>query len=248
MTEAQTASEGTKPQPEEKRREIKVPPSVIDESLLPPPQVIEFEGRRTWGPLVGYEAWAWYQAMLYWIPGRLGWIMRRAAYGPFFLRAGKGWHVGEYASIQRVRNFQIGHKCAVGRYCVINALGGVIIGDYSGMGPFTQLITATHNFRKSKDTGHLPYGLQPRVLETAPIVIEDNTWLGAGVTVLPGVRIGSNSVVAAGSVVHKDVPSYSMVAGVPARLVWKSSREEYESGDSEFVLRSLTERFKKKGS
>ena len=227
------------------RRRIKIPPSVIDERLLPPPQVVDIEGRRALLPLLSYEAWAWYQALLYWIPGRVGWLMRQAAYRPFFQRAGKGWHVGEYASIQRVSRFQIGHRCSVGRYCVINAIGGVILGDYSGLGPFTQLITATHNFRKVKDTD-LPYGAQPRVLEMAPIVIESNTWVGANCVVLPGVRIGANSVVAAGSVVFKDVPPYSMVGGSPARLIWKSSKEEYESSEGEFVLRSLVEHIQKK--
>lgn len=54
---------------------------------------------------------------------------------------------------------------------------------------------------------------------SAPITIEDNVWLGASVTVLPGVTIGAGSVVAAGSVVTKNVPPMSVVAGVPARLI-----------------------------
>lgn len=226
---------------------VKLSASVIDESLLPPPSIIEMEDRREIGPLLRYELWAWYQTLFMWIPGRLGWILRRLLYRPFFGRAGQGWHIAEYSSIQRVQNFQIGHRCAVGRYDIINAIGGVILGDYSGMGPFCQLITATHNFRKQKNTG-LTYGAQSRVLETAPIIIEENCWLGAGTVVLPGVRIGKNSVVAAGSTVHKDVPPYSMVGGVPARLIWKQSQEELESGDGEFVLRSLTELMAKRAA
>ena len=244
MSENQTASIPNVPISDKPVQASKLPPTVIDESLLPPPKIIEFENRRDIGPLLGYEAWAWYQTIFNWIPGRLGWLIRRLAYKPFFQRAGIGWHIGEFSSIQRVNHFQIGHKCAIGRFSVINAIGGVILGDYSGMGPFVQLITATHNFRKQKDTD-LPYGAQPRVLETAPIVIEPNTWIGASTIVLPGVRIGTNSVVAAGSVVHRDIPSYAMVAGVPAKVVWQKSKEEYEAGEGEFVLRSLVETIQK---
>ena len=53
----------------------------------------------------------------------------------------------------------------------------------------------------------------------APIVIEDNVWIGANVAIMPGVTIGKHSVVAAGSVVTTDVPPDSVVAGVPAKVV-----------------------------
>jgi acetyltransferase-like isoleucine patch superfamily enzyme len=63
-------------------------------------------------------------------------------------------------------------------------------------------------------------------IEGAPIVIEDNVWLGANVVVMPGVTIGKHSVVAAGSVVTKDVPPDTIVAGVPAKVVKKLDSEE----------------------
>jgi len=52
-----------------------------------------------------------------------------------------------------------------------------------------------------------------------PIIIGDNTWVGARVTILPGVTIGNFCVIAAGSVVNRDVPDYSVVAGVPAKII-----------------------------
>lgn len=54
---------------------------------------------------------------------------------------------------------------------------------------------------------------------TSPIVIEDHVWIGMGATILKGVTIGEGSIVAAGSLVNKDVPPYSLVAGVPAKVV-----------------------------
>ena len=55
----------------------------------------------------------------------------------------------------------------------------------------------------------------------APVVIEDNVWIGANVTVMPGVTIGKHSVVAAGSVVTTDIPPDTMAAGVPAKIIKK---------------------------
>lgn len=64
-----------------------------------------------------------------------------------------------------------------------------------------------------------------------PVHIEEKVWIGFGVSVLKGVRIGSHSVVAAGSVVTKDVPPYSLVAGNPARIVRSLDADLENSGD-----------------
>ncbi len=218
------------------KRKFVPPPDVMDESRLPPPGLIPFEARRSLPRAAYYEAWAWYQAMLYWIPGRIGWIMRRILYRPFFQRAGRGWHVAEFCSIQPPNLFQIGNYSAVSRFATINAQGGVILKNYSGIGPFSQVISVNHVFKKEKDT-HLPYGMQPRILETKPIVIEDNVWIGAGCVILPGVRIGPNAAIMAGSTVHKDVPPYSLAGGVPARVVFRTTREELEKEPGDFILR-----------
>jgi acetyltransferase-like isoleucine patch superfamily enzyme len=52
-----------------------------------------------------------------------------------------------------------------------------------------------------------------------PIIIKQNAWVGAGATILPGVTIGENAVVAAGAVVSKDVPANTVVGGIPARVI-----------------------------
>lgn len=61
-----------------------------------------------------------------------------------------------------------------------------------------------------------------------PIIIGDNTWVGARVTILPGVTIGNYCVVAAGSVVNKDVPDYTVVGGVPAKVIKKLNPADFE--------------------
>ena len=61
--------------------------------------------------------------------------------------------------------------------------------------------------------------LRRRYVTAAPITLETNVWIGAAATVMPGVTVGADSVVAAGAVVTRDVPPATLVAGVPARMV-----------------------------
>lgn len=95
--------------------------------------------------------------------------------------------------------------------------GPLTIGEYSMIGPGTRIYTINH----SHDRTDIPIQLQgfdaPR-----PVVIEDDVWMGARCMIMPGVTIGRGSIIAAGTVVTKDVPPYSVAAGVPA--VVKASR------------------------
>lgn len=92
----------------------------------------------------------------------------------------------------------------------------VIIGNNVLLGPNVTLTTATHSqdYRIRNDDGESD-------IMGAPIVIEDDAWLGANVVVMPGVTIGKHSIIGAGSVVTKDVPADTVVAGVPAKVIKK---------------------------
>ena len=93
--------------------------------------------------------------------------------------------------------------------CTFLALGGVTIEDGAFIGPHCVLATEYH----PEDPAHR------HELRTKPIVIGRNAWLGADVKVLAGVSIGENAIVAAGSVVTKDVPANMVVAGSPAKVI-----------------------------
>lgn len=94
----------------------------------------------------------------------------------------------------------------------------ITVGDNVFIGSFCGFYTATHP---------LDYTTRNQGLEKAlPITIGDNCWFGANVSVMPGVTIGSGCVIAAGSVVTKDVPDNSMVAGVPAKVMKKIQQGE----------------------
>jgi maltose O-acetyltransferase len=87
----------------------------------------------------------------------------------------------------------------------------VTIGDDVQLGPYVQLLTANHPVE--------PGRRRDKWQSAAPIVIGDNVWLGGGVIVCPGVTIGANTVVGAGSVVTEDLPSDVLAVGSPAQVV-----------------------------
>jgi maltose O-acetyltransferase len=87
----------------------------------------------------------------------------------------------------------------------------VTIGDDVQIGPNVQLLTATHPLE--------PGPRRDKWEAAEPIVIGDNVWLGGGVIVCPGVRIGADTVVGAGSVVTRDLPGRVVAVGSPARVI-----------------------------
>ena len=104
---------------------------------------------------------------------------------------------------------RFGNDCFLNFGCTLLAIGGITIEDDVFIGP--QCVLATEYHPEEPATRH--------TLLTKPIVVKRNAWLGAKVTVLAGVTIGENAIVAAGSVVTKDVPDNMVVAGSPARVV-----------------------------
>jgi len=107
------------------------------------------------------------------------------------------------------RHIKLGKNIFINHACTFLDLGGITIEDDVQIGPKVNLITENHpvnpNHRKS--------------LDLKSILVKRNAWIGAGATILPGVTIGENAVVAAGAVVNKDVPADSVVGGVPAKLI-----------------------------
>jgi len=126
-----------------------------------------------------------------------------------------------HGSVLHVYNFRdlphafihIGRDSLVGEYSVIRGQGGVTIGDRVYTSPMTQIIAVNHVFSDPER----PFIEQGITAEG--IVIEDDVWLGSACVVTDGVRVGKGAVVAAGSVVTKDVPAHTVVAGVPAKPI-----------------------------
>ena len=107
------------------------------------------------------------------------------------------------------KNITLGKRIFINAGCKFQDQGGVSIGDDCLIGHNTVLATLNHDLDPAKRAD----------LHPAPIVIGRNVWIGANVTILPGVTIGDNAVIAAASVVTKDVPDSTIVVGSPARVV-----------------------------
>lgn len=116
----------------------------------------------------------------------------------------------------------IGWRSFVNYRCFFDTSAPIIIGMDVNIGMGCYFVTSTHQIG--------PSGRRGGAAATAPITVNDGAWLGACVLVLPGVTIGRGSVVAAGSVVTRDVPDDALVAGVPARQIRQLSDDETPAG------------------
>lgn len=124
---------------------------------------------------------------------------------------------GKNTSIERGARFGYNITLGSGSHIGVNARlqsgGGITLGKGIMMGPDVIIITEDHKH----DDANEPIWAQGTY--TAPVIIEDGVWIGTRVIILPGVKIGKSSIIGAGSVVTKDVPAYSIVAGNPAKVV-----------------------------
>jgi len=111
------------------------------------------------------------------------------------------------------RGIKIGSNSAVGAYSFLGGQGGIFIGENVIMGPRVNIFSENHVYKDSS----VPIRLQE--VSRKGVIIEDNCWIGANSTIVDGVHIYPGCVVAAGSVVTKDVNSDSVVGGVPAKFI-----------------------------
>ena len=106
----------------------------------------------------------------------------------------------------------IGDRSGVGQSC--NLSGRIVIGKDVMMGPYCAMMTYSHR-HDSLDIPMNQQGFEPERVK----YIGDDVWIGRNSIILPGANIGSHCIVAAGSVVTKDVPDYAIVGGVPAKII-----------------------------
>ncbi len=120
------------------------------------------------------------------------------------------------------QGLQIGDNSAVGAYSFIGAQGGIKIGSNVIIGPRVSFHAENHLYSDP----NTPIRLQGESRQG--IIVEDDCWIGAGSIILDGVHISQGSIIAAGSVVTKNIPPHSVMAGVPARLIKNRSEATSE--------------------
>ena len=106
-------------------------------------------------------------------------------------------------------------RSGINMNCYFGGEGGIEIGENTQIGPHVCMLSTNHTFSNKKK----PIRDQPLVYKK--IIIENDVWIGANVTILAGIKIGKGSVIGAGALVNKDIPEYSIAVGVPAKVIKK---------------------------
>lgn len=124
---------------------------------------------------------------------------------------------------------------SIGQHVIIGGNGGVHIGKFVMISGLTYIVSASRVYNMSDP---VPYNYQGEIRK--PVIIEDNAWIASHSMILSGVRIGENSIVGAGSVVTKDVPPNTLVAGVPAKIQRTLSEDDQLRYDNENIFYYLS--------
>lgn len=136
---------------------------------------------------------------------------------PFFQKMGKKVYIREGVRFTNPKNISLGNTVYINYNCTISAHRGKIrIGNDVSIGYNASIITTNHRFTSRK----IPINRQGDQ-ENTFVIIEDDVWIGAHAIILPNVKIGRGSVIAAGAVITKSVLAYSVMAGVPAKRIKK---------------------------
>jgi acetyltransferase-like isoleucine patch superfamily enzyme len=152
-------------------------------------------------------------ALILWISNNIVayipfWFVRRMFLRIMGLKIGNGAVLNMRQYLLGPGYFSVGEYSHVNPGCLLDERGGLEIGNCVSISHRVMLITGGHDVQAG-DFGE----------DHRPIKIGNHVWIGAGATVLKGVEIGEGAVVAAGAVVVKNVPPFSIVAGVPARMI-----------------------------
>ncbi len=115
-------------------------------------------------------------------------------------------------------HIKVGKNFFANYNCTIIDVAEVKIGDNCQMAPNVAIYTAGHPLHPVSRNSMYEYGIG--------VTIGDNVWIGGNTVILPGVHIGSNAVIGAGSVVTKDIPDWSLAAGNPCRVIRKITEED----------------------
>lgn len=130
-------------------------------------------------------------------------------------------HCGGYAWSGHKGSISIGDDSEISPYCVLLGAGGIEIQSNVGIGTGVLIFSSEEDMRGDPSDVHRRYFLRP-------VVIERHCRIGSGVIITPGVRIGEGAIVAANAVVRRDVEPYSVVAGLPARVILADRRTDLQ--------------------
>ncbi len=141
-------------------------------------------------------------------------ILRGKFWGLFFESAGKNLLISKNCSFANPKYISIGSNVFINFGVKFIITTTVKIGSFVMIGPQCMFLTSNYNYTDLSK----PMSFRS-VKEDFPIEIGDDVWIGANVTVLPGVKIGRGAIIGAGAVVSKRIPPYAIAVGVPAKVI-----------------------------
>jgi len=162
---------------------------------------------------VGSEEWKILQEKVSRVGGELGEALRALFYARSLCKCGANPRFFPGVIMAMPHNIELGDEVTLNRGVYIAAQTKVTIGNHVLIGPYVHINSGNHRF----DDPAVPIRQQGKALK--PIVIEDDVWIAANVVVTAGSHIGRGSVVMAGAVVSGTIEPYSVVGGIPARVV-----------------------------
>lgn len=140
--------------------------------------------------------------------------LRMAAYRSLGLRIGNGSSILMGARFVASKNILIGDCTVINADCHLDGRGGLAIGSNVNISSYAVVVSGTHDIQDPGFNGLV-----------APVTVEDYVWLCTRSMLLPGVTIGEGAVVAAGAVVTRSVPPFTVVGGIPARKIGERSSQ-----------------------
>lgn len=157
------------------------------------------------------------------------WSVRKLWFRLMGIKIGEKSHIDMSTYFLATRHLSLGKYVHINQGCFIDSRGTISMGNYISISHYVRLCSGGHDLSSPTFEG-----------EHAPIIINDYCWIGIGATILKGVTLGEGCVVAAGSVVTKDVEPYSIVGGIPAKKIGERiNRLDYRPLEKEQHFRYL---------
>lgn len=168
-------------------------------------------------PLIRQASLVLYYGILIYLPSRsvtsFGVLLRRRVSQAIFQKIGKNTNIAKGVRFGRGAKILLGDNSGIGENSYLVCMDIINIANDVMIGPEVMILTGGHDYHQTDKL------LREQEIITKPIIIESNVWIGARAIILPGVTIGSGSIVAAGSVVTKNVPNNTIVGGNPAKVI-----------------------------
>ncbi len=147
------------------------------------------------------------------LPSIFGLYWRYISFKSLSLESGENIYIAQNVYMKNIENIIIGSNVSMHEMCYLDGYGGINIGDNVSIAHSTSLISFDHTYNDITT----PIKYNPSIKKA--IILHKDIWVGAGVRILGGNTIGKRSIIAAGSVITKDVEEYSIYGGIPAKKI-----------------------------